>query len=83
MIDSRIIVNLNIHSKNVKIDIDIPVNITANDLIIGLNDAFNLGMNTNDLTRCYLKSENPIALLRGDKLISDYKLRNGSIINIT
>ena len=30
-----------------------------------------------------LKSENPIALLKGNKSLSEFGLRNGSIINYT
>ena len=32
---------------------------------------------------CYLKSENPIALLRGNKTLAEYGIRNGTLINFT
>lgn len=66
-----------------EIDLDIPLDISANELIISLNEALKLGMDTSDLSRCHLKSENPIALLRGNKLLKDYRLREGTIINYT
>ena len=79
----KIIIVLKLHQRGVEYDIEIPTDITAVELIIGLNEAFSLGMDTSDSARCYLKAENPIALLRGNKLISDYGLYNGSIINFT
>lgn len=79
----RIIVVLFLHKINKKIDIEVPLDITANDLIIGLNKAFNLGIDTGQIMDCYLKTENPIALLKGNRTLRDYKLRNGSIINFT
>lgn len=79
----KIIAVLHNHKTHQKVDIEIPLNITANDLIIGLNKAFHLGINTDQIMDCYLKSENPIALLKGNKTLKEYKLRNGSIISIT
>ncbi len=71
------------HKKNQQMDIDIPFDISANELIIALNTALELGMDTTDISRCHLKTENPIALLRGNKLLRDFRLREGTIINYT
>ena len=81
--EEKIVVIFNIVKKGMSFDIEIPVKITARELIIGLNEAYNLGIDTSDINQCYLKSENPIALLRGNKELKDYGLRNGSIINYT
>lgn len=83
MNNERITAILHIHKKSLKCDVDIPLDITVNDLIIGINEGFQLGMNVSDLSKCYLKTENPIAFLKGNKCISEYGLRNGTIINIT
>ena len=77
----RIVIVFNDLDEKQQTDLDIPINITANELITGLNEIFGLGINTGDLSRCHLKAENPIALLRGNKLLSEYRLRNGTIIN--
>lgn len=61
-------------------ELEIPTNMTANDLIVALNQLFDLGMNINKIQSCYLKAENPIALLKGDKTIADIGLINGSIV---
>lgn len=74
---------LYIHRENKKIDVEIPLEITAYDLIVGLNQGFNLGMDTTDISTCYLKTANPIALLKGNKKLADYQLRNGTVIHYT
>lgn len=61
-------------------EIEIPLNITANDLAFALNDAFVLEMNTDNIFNCYLVAENPIAFLRGNKTLKEYGLHNGSVI---
>lgn len=79
----KVIVIFNNKKTNTTMDIEIPLNITANELVVGLNAAYDLGINVDDIKKCYLKSEKPIALLKGNKLLSQYGIRNGSIINFT
>ncbi len=64
-------------------DLEIPLNITANELVVALNTAYALGIDTSDIKNCYLKAENPIALLKGNKTLAEFGLRNGSVINYT
>ena len=64
----------------INVDIDIPLDITASELVMALNSAYSLEIDTNNIKDCYLKSENPIALLKGNRLLEDYGIRNGSII---
>lgn len=63
------------------VDLEIPLNITARELVIGLNEAYDLKIDVNDIKKCYLKVENPIMLLRGNMLLKDAGIRNGSIIS--
>ena len=79
----RVIVIFNNYKANTSVDIEIPVNITATELVIGLNTAYDLGIDTSDIKKCYLKMEKPIALLRGNKTLEQYGIHNGSIINYT
>lgn len=65
---------------NRKTELEIPINITANDLIIALNKAFNLEMDIENIFNCYLVAENPIAFLHGNKELSEYSIRNGTKI---
>lgn len=70
------------HRKNKEADVEIPLNITANELIVALNESFHLNMDTDNLFKCYLSAENPIALLKGEKTIDEFGLHDGSIIHL-
>lgn len=61
-----------------EIDLEIPLSITANELIYGLNQGLNLGINMDDVSQCYLATENPIALLRGDIILEEFGIHNGT-----
>jgi uncharacterized ubiquitin-like protein YukD len=77
------IIILNIVQREFTVDIEVPLDISANDLVNGLNIAYKLGIDNSDIKNCYLKMENPIALLKGNKTLAEFGLRNGSIINFT
>ena len=79
----KAIVIFNYIKKNKSVDLEVPLDITATDLVIALNTAYDLGIDTTNIKNCYLKAENPIALLRGNKTLAEYGIRNGSIINYT
>lgn len=64
-------------------DIEIPLHITANELIHALNKGLNLGINLADVSQCYLKTENPIALLKGDITLEEFGLHDGTKICFT
>lgn len=81
--ENKIIIIFNHKMKKEKIDLEVPLEISANDLVLALNTAFNLEIDITDVKKCYLKAENPIALLRGNKSLHEYGLRNGTIINFT
>lgn len=77
------IIILNITKRSFTVDLEVPLDISANDLVNALNTAYELGIDTSDIKNCYLKAENPIALLKGNKTLAEFGLRNGSIINFT
>lgn len=66
---------------NLTVDLEVPLNITARELVIGLNSAYDLNIDIDDVKKCYLKVENPIMLLRGNMLLRDAGLVNGSVIS--
>lgn len=68
------------YSAGTKTEMEVPLNITANDLVLALNETFQLGMNTEDIFSCYLVAENPIAFLRGNKTLEEFGIRNSSLI---
>lgn len=73
----------NMTKRKIVKDIEIPLYITANELVIALNDAYELKINTSDVKNCYLKSEKPIALLKGNKTLAEFGVRNGTVIYFT
>ena len=77
------IIIFNIFKRQFTIDLEVPLDITANELVIALNTAYDLGIDTTNIKNCFLKAENPIALLRGNKTLIEYGIRNGSVINFT
>ncbi len=81
--ENSVFVEFRIKRRDFAVDLELPLFITANELVVALNSAYNLRVDTTDIKNCYLKLENPIALLRGNKKLSEYGIRNGSIINFT
>ena len=81
--DDKAIIIFKMLRKNMEVDLEIPLGITPTDLVIALNTAYELGIDTNDMKNCYLKAENPIAFLKGNRTLSEYGVRNGTIINFT
>lgn len=84
--ENKAIVVFRIHKRNFEADLEIPLDISANDLVNALNTAYDLGIDMTNMTNiknCYLKSERPIALLKGNKSLKDFGIRNGSVINFT
>lgn len=77
------IVIFNIAKRNFTADLEIPLNISANELVVALNAAYDLEIDTTDIKNCYLKAERPIALLKGDKTLAEFGVRNGTAINYT
>lgn len=79
--DNKAVVAFKIEKQDRMIDLEIPLDITTRELIIGLNFAYKLGIDASNVKECYLKAENPTVLLRGNKLLSEYGIRNGSVIS--
>lgn len=69
--------------RNLVKDIEIPLYITANELVTALNEAYDLKIDTSNIRNCYLKAEKPIALLKGNKTLAEFGVRNGTVIYCT
>lgn len=81
--ENRAIVIFKIQKRGVQVDLELPLDITANELVTALNSAYQLGIDVSDMKNCYLKAEKPIALLRGNKPLSQFGIRNGTVIYYT
>ena len=83
MDSEKAIIIFNIVKKNTSVDLEVPLDITANELVNALNTAYELGIDTTDIKNCYLKAERPVALRRGTRTLRESGIRTGSIINFT
>lgn len=80
--ESAIIIFRDKH-RGIEVDVETPLDITANEFVIAINSAYDLGIDITDIKQCYLKVENPIALLKGNRKLSDFGVRNGTIVYYT
>ncbi len=76
MSEDKAIVYFRDLSKGTCTDVEVPLKITANELVVSLNRAFSLGIDTTDIKQCFLRAENPIVLLRGEKTLEEFGVRN-------
>ena len=82
MKDSAVIIfSLRGKNKETAIDLEVPLDISANELVVALTNAYQLNIDTEDIKQCYLRCERPIALLRGDRTLREFGIRNGTIIH--
>jgi len=79
----KAVVEFVITSRNFSVDLEIPLDITANELVNALNIAYDLGIDTGNVKDCYLKAERPIVLLKGDKTLDKFGVCNGTVIYFT
>lgn len=80
---TRAVVQLNLLARGESLDVDVPLSITAGELLQGLNEAYQLGLDTEDASQCYLKAENPVVLMHGRRTLGEFGIMDGSIINVT
>lgn len=78
--NDKAIIEFKVISKKLSVDLEIPLDISANDLVLALNSAYDLGIDTSDIKNCYFRAENPIALLRGSRTLKEFGIRNASVI---
>ena len=78
--DKKVIVQFCNEKKGKVVDLEIPLDISANELITALNSGFKLGINLNDETKCHMVSENPIGLLMGEQTLEQLGINDGSRI---
>lgn len=82
MMDDKLIVTFRNLTNREEHDIEIPADITANELYRALCAAYDLqkGNDTLQEKEAYIKFENPIALLKGGQTVKEAGIRNGSVI---
>ena len=55
--EEKVVVEFINDMKQTHVDLEIPLEITANDLVLALNEAYGLEMDTENIFSCYLVAE--------------------------
>ena len=61
-------------------DLQLPMNLSGNDLVVALANAYHLPINTNNPEELYLRAEDPIMLIEGDTTLEQLGMSNGTRI---
>ncbi len=77
----KVVVTLIDHKNNQMTDLELDLDITAQELYSGLSEAFGWDAGQMAIENCYLAAENPIALIKGNRKLSYFGLRNGSVLH--
>lgn len=78
----KAIITINLIKQNTTHDLEVPLDISANELCSALFGLY-FPSDSENSELFYLRSERPIALLKGESTLRKFGIRNGSIINIT
>ena len=81
MYHNSAIIIFEITGRNLTADLEVPLFISAHELVLALNEAYDLGIDISDMRNCFLKARNPMALLKGSKSLQEFGIRNGSIVS--
>ena len=82
MPSNNAIITINLIKSKQSHDLEVPLDISANELCSALFQKYMPEQHGN-MQQYYLKTERPIALLRGERTLREYGIRDGSLINIT
>ena len=81
MVESTIVITVNLIKQGKLLDLEIPLDIFASELKEALFEEYLPELKA-DMHRCVLRAERPIALIRDNHTLRASGLRDGSIINI-
>ena len=79
---NSVIIVVNMVRRGERYDLEVPLDISANELCTAISEMF-FPRQQHKINQFYLKTEKPIALLRGERTLREYGIRDGSVINIT
>lgn len=81
MSQNSAIITVNLLRCGIFHDLEVPLDISANELCQALFEKYLPEYSTN-ISQFFLRSERPVALLRGDRTLREYGICDGSVINI-
>lgn len=76
------VVMVYIPERNIREDLEIPLNITANELIQAIASIYSLELRQDALETYYLKADSPKCLIRSGKTLKEFGIREGTEIRI-
>lgn len=76
----RAVIIINIPEIGLREDLEIPTDITVNDLIIAIGKIYGRKVENEHIFDYYLRMDNPKALMSGERKLSEYEVRDGSEI---
>lgn len=69
--------------KHQLVDLEIPLDISADDLVYALNEAYSLGIKQGTASAGFLVCEQPTVLIRGKYSLRELGVRDGSLLRFT
>ena len=80
--DATAIIEFILPEGNVDDDLEVPLKITANDLILALNEIYHMDLETQNVSRYSLKMKYPLGIISGSKVLGKSGVRNGTVITV-
>lgn len=82
MTSNKAIITVNLIKSGESHDLEVPLDISASELCSALFQKY-AQEQLSDMQQYYLKAERLVALLRGERTLREYGIRDASVINIT
>ena len=82
MEQEKVIVVLNLIHQKRQLDIEIPLDISVYELVTALKETFQLPIKAESMYDCHIRTENPIGFFRGNQILAECRIMNGTIINV-
>ena len=81
MLYTHAVITVNMTKSGKTKDLEVPLDISAGELCSALFEMYSTGTG-GKVQQHFLRAERPIVLLRGERTLRDYGVRDGTIINI-
>lgn len=72
------VVSIYIPEHNIRDDLEVPLEITANELIQALAGIYSLELQQDMLEQYYLRADSPKCLIKGEKTLKEFGVREGT-----
>ena len=82
LLSTHAIITVRLMHINKTYDLEVPLDISAGELCSALFEMY-MPDKKEGVAQHYLRAERPIALLRGERTLRDYGVRDGTLINMT